>query len=64
MQDEPDLQIESPESLRVVQEPKSRGMAEMCLEGYSPELVMYEHFGKHSELVRKTGKDQEDSVMR
>ena len=62
MQDGLDLQIESPE--RVVQEPKSQGKAEMYLEGYSAEQVMYEHFGRHSELVRKTGKDQEDSVMR
>jgi hypothetical protein len=62
MQDEPDLQIEL--AVRVVRGLKSQGMAEMCLEDYSAEQVVYEHFGKHSELEKKTGKDQEDSVRR
>ena len=62
MQGMPGLQIESAE--RVVQELKSQGMAGMCLEGYLAVEVVYEHFGKHSELERKTGKDQEDSATR
>ena len=52
MQDVPGLPIESAE--RVVQELKSQGMAGMCLEGYLAEEVVYEHFGKHFELERKT----------
>ena len=57
----PGFPIESAE--RVVQELNSQGMAGMCLEGYLAEEVVYEHFDKHFELERKTGKNQEDSVM-
>ena len=63
MQDEPGLHFELTESLRVLQQLKTQGMAGMCLGGYSEEQVVYEHFGKHSELARKTGKEEEDYAM-
>jgi hypothetical protein len=61
MQDVTGLHVESAE--RVVREPKSQGMAGKCLEGYSAEQAVCEHFGKHFELERKAGKEEEDSAM-
>jgi hypothetical protein len=61
MQVGPGLHFELAESLKVLRELKNQGMAGMCLEGYSEEQVVYEHFGKHSESAK--GKDEEDSAM-
>jgi hypothetical protein len=62
MQDGPGLHFELAE--RVLREMKNQGMAGMCLEGYSEEQAVYEHFGKHSESARKTGKDGKHSAIK